>query len=91
MRPRAYLLINVVDDIDQKQFLNAIKELEETQGVDFVDPVIGSHDMVAMVEAPISIEAMVNEVSAKSWIKNINTVRIVGLFERRGASWEDVS
>ena len=90
MGPRAYLLINVIDDIDQKQFLNAMRELEEVQGVDFVDPVIGRHDMVAMVEAPVSVEAMVSEISIKPWIKNVETMQIVSLFEHDGTFWKDV-
>ncbi|MCL6473356.1 MAG: hypothetical protein K6T91_11195 [Firmicutes bacterium] len=87
---RAYLLVNVADDIDQKQFIQAVRELEEITGVDFVDPVVGSCDMVVMVEAPVSIEALVNEISTKPWVRKVDTVRIVGIFERGWTSWEDV-
>ena len=37
---RAYLMVDVADDMDQKQFVKAASELEEIQGVDFVDPVL---------------------------------------------------
>lgn len=83
---RAYLLVDVVDDMDQKQFVKAVRELEEIQGVDFVDPVIGGCDMIIMVEAPVSVEALANKIRSKPWIKNIEMYRIVSIFERHRAS-----
>ncbi|GAI55452.1 unnamed protein product [marine sediment metagenome] len=48
---RAYLLVKVKDSIEQGEFTQAIKEVEREPGVEFVDPVIGSFDMMVMVNA----------------------------------------
>ncbi|MHB8840275.1 MAG: hypothetical protein ACYC56_00575 [Candidatus Aquicultor sp.] len=83
---RAYLMVDVVDDMDQQQFVKAVRELEEIQGVDFVDPVIGDCDMVIMVEAPVSIESLSNKIRENSWVKNIEMLRIVSIYERHRSS-----
>ena len=87
---RAYLLVDVADETEQQQFIAALRELEETPGVDFVDPVIGSHDMVIMVDAPVTVEALVNKIQTKNWIKNIEILRIVSIFERHRASKKEL-
>jgi len=83
---RAYLMVDITDDLDQRQFVKALRELEDTQGVDFVDPVFGVCDMVVMVEAPVSIEALVDKIRTKPWIKNLEVLRIVSIFQRHHAS-----
>ncbi|MBE0446921.1 MAG: hypothetical protein IBX64_02250 [Actinobacteria bacterium] len=82
---RAYLLIDVVDDVDQQQFIEIVRELEEMKGIEFVDPVTGSCDLVIMVETPLSVEALVNKIRAEQWLKKIEVLRIVSIFERRRA------
>jgi len=82
---RGYLLINVVDDVDQQQFVKILRELEDMQGVEFVDPVTGSYDMVVIVDTPISVEALVAKIRAKSWFKKMEILSIVSIFERRGS------
>jgi len=83
---RAYFLIDVADDMDQQQFVKAVRELEEVQGIDFVDPVIGGYDMVIMVEAPVSVEALANKIQENSWVKNLEMLRIVSIYERHRSS-----
>ena len=79
---RAYLLVDVMDDMEQRDFIKAVRELEESPGVDFVDPVFGSRDMVIMVDAPITVEALARKIQAKPWVKNMEVLRIVSIFER---------
>jgi len=79
---RAYFMVNVVDDMEQRDFIKAVREVEETPGVDFVDPVIGSRDMVIMIDAPITVEALARKIQAKPWVKNMEVLRIVSMFER---------
>jgi len=86
MGVRAYLLVDVADDMEQQQFIATLRELEEMPGVDFVDPVIGSHDMVILVDAPVTVEAIASKVRAKKWVKNLEILRIVSMFERHRAS-----
>ena len=79
---RAYLLVDVVDGMKQDQFIKELRELEEMPGVDFVDPVIGSRDLVIMIDAPVTVEAIANKIRAKDSVKNIEMLRIVSMFER---------
>ena len=87
---RAYLLVDVADDMEQQDFVKALRELEEAPGVDFVDPVIGSRDMVIMVDAPVTVEAIASKIRANSWVKNLEILRIVSMFERHRASKKEL-
>ena len=87
---RAYLLVDVADDVQQTEFIQQLRELEEMPGIDFVDPVIGSHDMVVMVEAPVTVEAIANKLRAKEWVKDMEILRIVSMFERHRASKQEL-
>jgi hypothetical protein len=83
---RAYLLVNVVDEMEQADLIKALRELEDTPGVDFVDPVIGSKDLVVMVDAPVTVEAIANKIRSNSWVKDTEVLRIVSMYERHRAS-----
>jgi hypothetical protein len=80
---RAYLMINVVDEIEQNDLVKALRELENLPGIDFVDRVIGSRDIVVMVDAPITVEAIANKVRSNSWVKDMEVMRIVSFYERQ--------
>lgn len=79
---RAYLLVDVVDDMKQDAFVRELRELEETPGVDFVDPVIGSRDLIIMIDAPVTVEAIAGKIKARPSVKNLEILRIVSMFER---------
>jgi hypothetical protein len=87
---RAYLLVDVADDMEQQQFIKALRELEEMPGVDFIDPVVGSRDMVIMVDAPVTVEALASKIRAKEWVRDIEIMRIVSMFERHRASKKEL-
>jgi len=87
---RAYLMVNVADDVEQQAFVEMLRKLEEAPGVDFVDPVIGSHDIVIMVDAPVTVEAIANRIQATEGIKNMEILRIVSMFERHRASKKEL-
>jgi len=87
---RAYLLVDVVDDTEQSDFIKGLRELEEMPGVDFVDPVIGSRDMVIMIDAPVTVEAVASKIRAKGWVKDMEILRIVSMFERHRASKKEL-
>ena len=86
MGVRAYLLVEVADDMEQQDFVSTLRQLEEMPGVDFVDPVIGSTDMVIMVDAPVTVEAIASRIRSKDWVKKLEILRIVSMFERHRAS-----
>jgi hypothetical protein len=83
---RAYLMINVVDDIEQSDLIKSLRELENTPGVDFVDRVIGTRDLVVMIDAPITVEAIASKVRALPWVKDMEVMRIISLYERHTGS-----
>lgn len=90
MGMRAYFFINVSDDMTQDQFANEMMELEKVPEVDFVDPVVGDYDVVVMVEAPVSVEALANKIKEKPWVKELRILRIVSLFERHQGSKKEL-
>jgi len=83
---RAYLLVDVVDEMEQQEFIKVLRELEEMPEVDFVEPVIGLHDIVVMVDAPVTVEAIANKVSSKNGVKAVEIIKVISLFERHRAS-----
>lgn len=90
MGSRAYLLVNVNDEVNHTDFSSIINDLEKMPEVDFVDPVVGNWDMIIMIEAPITVEAVANKVKALPWVKELSTQKIVSLFERHRASKEEL-
>lgn len=87
---RAYLMIDVDDEIEQQEFVKELRELEDMPGVDFADPVIGNHDMIVMIDAPVTVEAIATKIREKSWVKNMEILRIVSMFERHRASKKEL-
>ena len=66
---RAYLLIDVSEDMEQREFIDELRQLEDMPGVDFVDPVIGSCDIAVMVDAPVTVEAIAKKIASESdWV-----------------------
>ncbi|MDP2211717.1 MAG: hypothetical protein Q8J63_08280 [Candidatus Aquicultor sp.] len=80
---RAYLLIDVHDDNDREEFVRAMRTLEEDHAIEFVDTVIGSCDMVAMVEASDGLDAVLSRIRAYQWTKQVEVLRVVSIYERR--------
>ena len=87
---RAYLLVDVDDDMEQQEFIKVLRQLEEMPGVDFVDPVIGSRDMIIMVDAPVTVEAIASKIRGQTWVKDMEILRIVSIFERHRASKKEL-
>lgn len=84
MSIRAYLLIDVVDNLDQQQFVKILRELESMQGIEFVDPVSGDHDIVAIAETRINLESLVAKMWAKGWLKTVKVLPITSVFGQNG-------
>ena len=76
MGVRAYLLVDVADDMEQQDFITSVRDLEEMPGIDFVDPVIGRNDVVVMVDAPVTVEATASKLRAKKWVKNVEILQV---------------
>ena len=90
MGMRAYLLVDVTDDMKQQEFMNRVRELEQMPGVDFIDTVIGSHDMIIMVDAPVAVEAIARKIQDESWVKGMEILKTVSMFERHRVSKKEL-
>ena len=77
---RAYLLVKVKDSIEQGEFTQAVKEVEREPGVEFVDPVIGSFDMMVMVNAPATVEAIAAKVQDNPWFEDMEILKLINIF-----------
>jgi len=87
---RAYFLITLEDQTEQQKSIDLLKQLEEMPEVDFVDPVVGRHDMVVLVDAPVTVEATANKIMAQEGIKDLEVLRVIGVPEHYYPSrrWE---
>ena len=81
MGPRAYFLVTLGDHVEQRKFLDLVRQLEEMPEVDFVDPVVGQRDMVIMVDAPVTVQATANKLRAREGIEDLEVLRVVGMLE----------
>jgi hypothetical protein len=77
---RAYLLVKVNDSIEQEEFTKAVKEVEREPGVEFVDPVIGPFDMMVMVNAPATVEAIAAKVQDNPWFEDMEILKLINIF-----------
>jgi len=78
---RAYLLVKVKDNIEQEEFIVAMREVEQIPGVEFADPVIGDFDMVVMVDAPVTVEAIAAKVQDNQWFEDMKILKLINIFE----------
>jgi len=78
---RAYFLVTLDHHMEQHKSIDLLRQLEEMPEVDFVDPVIGRRDMVIMVDAPVTVQAIANKLRAKEGIEDLEVLRVVGMLE----------
>jgi len=78
---RAYFLVTLGDHMEQHKSIDLVRQLEEMPEVDFVDPVIGRRDLVIMVDAPVTVQAIANKIGAREGIKDLEILRVIGMLE----------
>ncbi len=82
MALRAYLLVRLADTVDRDEAEKALHQVEAMPEVDFADPVLGSCDLVVMVEVAESVTAVADQMSKFPWVKSVETLKIVSSYER---------
>ena len=82
MALRAYLLVKIADDVDREAAEKALRQVESLPEVDFADPVVGSCDLVLMVETADSVGGVAEAVSRFPWVKSVETLKITSSFDR---------
>lgn len=83
---KAYFLVTLGDHMEQHKSIDLVRQLEEMPEVDFVDPVIGKRDMVIMVDAPVTVQAVANKIRAREGIKDLEVLRVVSMLEHHHPS-----
>ncbi|MEW6034438.1 MAG: hypothetical protein AB1603_06260 [Chloroflexota bacterium] len=83
MGQRAYLVITCKEGTAREQFVNIVRELEATPGVDYVDPVKGLGNLVIMLDAPVSVEETAEAIKGKPWVKRMELLKILGAREQQ--------
>lgn len=83
---RAYFLVTLGDHMEQHKSIDLVRQLEEMPEVDFVDPVIGRRDMVIMVDAPVTVQAVANKIMAREGIKDLEVLRVVSILDHHHPS-----
>jgi|GEM_PF-877460 len=78
---RAYLLIKVKDNLEQEEFIDTLRKVERIPGVEFADPVIGAFDMVVMVDAPVTVEAIAAKIQDNHWFEDMKILKLINIFE----------
>ena len=82
MALRAYLVVKIADDVDRATAEKALRQVESMPEVDFADPVVGSYDLVLMVETAESVGVVAEAVSRFPWVKSVETLKIASSFDR---------
>jgi hypothetical protein len=78
---KAYFLVTLEDHTEQHKSIDLLRQLDEMPEVDFVDPVVGRHDLVILADAPVTVEATANKIMAKEGIKDLEVLRVIGVPE----------
>lgn len=78
---RAYLMVKAKENIEQKEFIEALRDVERMPGVEFADPVIGDFDVVVMVDAPVTVEAIATKVQDNQWFEDMKILKLINIFE----------
>ena len=76
---RAYLLIDLKEDVEQKKSNEILRKIEALDEVDFVDPVDGSHDVIAMIEVPVTVKTVVETIQRIDGVAKVQSCRILGI------------
>ncbi len=78
---KAYFLVTLGDHMKQHESIDLLRQLEEMPEVDFVDPVVGQRDMVIMVDAPVTVQAVANKIGAREGIADLEILRVISMLE----------
>ncbi len=76
---RAYLLIDLKEDVEQKKSNEILRKIDALDETDFVDPVDGPHDIVAMIEVPVTVKTVVETIQGIDGVARVEPCRILGI------------
>jgi DNA-binding Lrp family transcriptional regulator len=79
---RAYVMLEFANSLSQDDLASALRELEQIDEVDFVDPVQGPWDAMVIVEASSSVEAVARKIKKKEWVSKLEILKVRSFFER---------
>ena len=76
---RAYLLIDLKKDVEQKKSIEILRKIDALDEIDFVDPVDGPHDIIAMVEVPVTVKTVVETIQGIDGVATVQPCQISGI------------
>ncbi len=76
---RAYLLINLKEDILPKKFDEIMRKIDSLNEADFVDAVDGFCDIIAMIEVPVTVKTIVEAIQSIDGVATVQPCRILGI------------
>lgn len=79
---RAYLLISLKKGVQQKESDEIMQKINALDDVDFLDAVTGPHDLIAMVEVPVTVETIVKAIQGIDGVDSIQSCQILGVHKR---------
>ncbi len=76
MTSKAYLLIEVEEELKQNGYASWLEDLESMPEVQDVAPVTGLYDVVASVEAPVTAQLEAHKIMGLSHVKHLQVLRV---------------
>lgn len=67
------------EGVEQKKSNEILRKNDALDETDFVDPVNGPHDIVAMIEVPATVNTVVETIQAIDGVAKVQTCRILGI------------
>ena len=76
MTTKAYLLIEVEEELKQNGYVGWLEDLESMPEMQDVAPVTGLYDVVAAVEAPVTAQLEAHKIMGLSHVKQLHVLRV---------------
>jgi hypothetical protein len=76
MTTKAYLLIEVEQELKQNGYAGWLKDLESMPEVEHVAPVTGVCDAVATVESPVTASLVAHKIMGLTHVKHLHVLKV---------------
>lgn len=76
MATKAYFLIRLAREATENGHADWMKDLKAMPEVQYVAPVTGLYDVLAVVEAPITAVLVAHKILANGWVRHLHVLRV---------------
>lgn len=74
---RGYVFIKIEGGMDSTQSMELIRKIGNMKEVVLVDDVAGNYDMVALIDAPVTIKSVVEKISALPGVSSAQYCQVI--------------